>query len=809
MNPTDNNVQDAVSPLIATDFEQIRRHTPDRHEWKYRAAVLIVAAAILIPNAGAFGLWDCWETHYGEVARYMNEKGDFLSPWWGYPDQIGSEPKTGEWFFSKPILIMYGEILAMKLIGLGDWAIRIPWALLGILGVFCAYLVMSRAFSRRVGLISAGVLLTAPLWYFLSRQAITDMPFVGTMTVGLLAFINAYFGPRIEPSNRRFAGYLVGSVGLFLLTAVPQFINIGLDLEPDAAYDTLDFFTRAWLVFQKTGWYHSVLYFVATGGLLALIGVPMWREYKAGTLLTAERKDFWSRRMSLWVAYTFLGYATLGKGLLGFMLPGAILLLYLLLASEWRALKRLEIGRGTLFLCLTMLPWYLGMFAKHGNAFYTRFLVHDHFNRIGAGVHQIDTGTFEHFVKWLSIGSFPWVALAPLLIWGIAKMRLRDASPHSRLKLFLYVWAFFAYMLFTISATKFHHYIFPALPPFILLLAIHIDEMLDDRSWVSRIAALAAAGIVVSVGISIKTDEQSFRNMFTYKYDRNLPDHPPLDPDEPVASGSKKTWGDSTFYEYTNPMIKSLLQSETLEYDNVLTAFTVVAACLLLLFVFPGLPRRIGLWGLWGASALLALYCLNYYMPMLSPSWSQKYLFEDYYKRCTPDQNAPEVDEAFEPFLTKIGMGFIPDYFRNQYTGAFGTVGKRVCKEDIVAWLITWRGETYYTASEIKPLMKANQLGPYLETMNHGKVFYALTQGGRSSGLKSALDRETEKLRKKLPEFSNIKAWDVVRINEESAFFNIVKATPISMEEAALKPPPTEERDEGIPEKQMDNPPAM
>jgi 4-amino-4-deoxy-L-arabinose transferase-like glycosyltransferase len=805
MTPNETAAKDPegqVPPLVATDFASIRPYTPGRHEWKVRAAVLIVAAAVLIPNAGAFGLWDCWETHYGEVARYMNETGDFLSPWWGYKDQIGTEPKTGEWFFSKPVLIMYGEILAMKVIGLSDWAIRIPWALLGTLGVFFAYVVMSRAFSRRVGLLSAGLLLTSPLWFFLSRQAITDMPFVGTLTIGLLFFVHAYFSPRFEPTNRRFLWYGVAALGLFLLTAVPQFVNIALDLEPDAAYENFGFLFRAWLLFQKTGLYHAAIYFAATGVVLALIAVPMWRAHKAGTLFTPESKDLWCRRFSLWVAYTFLGYATMGKGLLGFMLPGAILLLYLLLTGEWRALRRLEILRGTLMLCLTMLPWYLGMFAKHGNAFYTRFLVHDHFNRIGAGVHQIDSGTFEHFIKWLSIGTFPWVALAPLLIWGIARLRLRDASPHGRLKLFLYVWAFFAYMLFTISATKFHHYIFPALPPFILLIAIHVDELLEDRSWVGRLAAIAGLGIMLSVGTWVRSDVQAFRNMFTYKYDRGLPDHPPLDPDEPVASGVKKTWRDSTFYEFTNPTIQSLLQNESLEYENAMTAYLVVASVGFVLLAFPGRTRRIGLATAWGGSVLLALWCLNWYMPMLSPSWSQKYLFEDYYKRCTPEQNPPEVEDAFTPILAKMGMGFVPEYF--------GSTTKRVCKEDIVAWLITWRGETYYTSSEIKPLMKANQLAPYLETLNKGRAFFALTQGGRGSGLKSALDRETEKLRKKgLPEWVGIKSWDVVHLNQENFFFNLVKATPITMDEAAIRPPPEDERDEGVPEKTTDTPPAM
>ena len=31
--------------------------------------VWFLAGAIFLPNAGAFGLWDPWETHYGEVTR--------------------------------------------------------------------------------------------------------------------------------------------------------------------------------------------------------------------------------------------------------------------------------------------------------------------------------------------------------------------------------------------------------------------------------------------------------------------------------------------------------------------------------------------------------------------------------------------------------------------------------------------------------------------------------------------------------------------------------------------------------------------
>lgn len=788
------------TPILSDDPAQLPERPPLPREGLVRALVLVGAALLLIPNAGSFGLWDCWETHYGEVARYMFETGDLLSPWWGYKEQIGDEPATGEWFFSKPVLIMYGEILFMKLIGLSEWAIRLPWAILGTLGVFFTYVFVARLFGRTAGLLAAGVLLTSPLWFFLSRQAITDMPFVGTMTIGLLFFLDAYFGPKHTLSNRAFFGWLLATMTLFLLITVPQFVMLALDLEPESGYENVSGALRTWLIFQKTGLYHALAYSLATVVLLGAIAASMAREYRQGSLLSDASKDKWARRFALWNAYMFLGLATLGKGLLGFMLPGAILALYLLLTSEWRALRRIEIIRGSTFMCLVMLPWYLGMLAKHGNAFYARFFVHDHFNRLGAGVHQIDTGTFEHFIKWLSVGMWPWIGFVPLVILGIIRLRIRDGEPTDKAKLFLYIWSFFAYVVFTMSATKFHHYIFPALPPLAILIGLHLKDFLAEKGLLGRLLPLLASGIVVAVGLWIHTDPQAFRNMFTYQYDRQFPEHLPIDPDAPVASGATKTWRESTFYDFTNPFIKRLLTLPALEYETFTLAVMIVSAVAAALMFFLGLLRRLALSAFWIASAGLLFWCLNYYMPMISPSWSQKYLFEDYYKRCTPAQNPSWIEDAYTPIVSRLGLGFIADYF--------GSRGKRVCDEDVVAWLITWRGETFYTASEIKPLMKASQLGPYLETMNRGRPFFALTQAGRYSSLKTYLDRETSNLRNKgVPEFQNIRSWEVTLLNAESQYFNMVKATPI-MKEEETRPEPAEEKPE-LPEQRVDSPPSM
>ncbi|MEY4577990.1 MAG: hypothetical protein RL701_2693, partial [Pseudomonadota bacterium] len=71
--------------------------------------VFVVASALYLPLLGSFGLWDPWETHYGEVSREILGRDDWVSLWWA---QDG-------WFWSKPILIFWAEALTWSATGAG------------------------------------------------------------------------------------------------------------------------------------------------------------------------------------------------------------------------------------------------------------------------------------------------------------------------------------------------------------------------------------------------------------------------------------------------------------------------------------------------------------------------------------------------------------------------------------------------------------------------------------------------------------------------------------------------------------------
>jgi 4-amino-4-deoxy-L-arabinose transferase-like glycosyltransferase len=783
--------------------------TRPKGEWWVRLLVLAVAMAIFLPNVGAFGLWDPWETHYGEVTRNMVETHDWVSPYWGYRSKIGPK-QQGAPFFSKPILIFWTEATAVKTIGMSDWAIRLPMAVMAIMAMFMAYLAFSRIRSRRAGLLAAAILGTAPQFFYIGRQAQTDMPFVSTLTVALLAFMIAVFGPRERPSNRGFLLKVGAGVLLLLGSTVFQYGIIATDLFTEQVPQDL------WARVKLNGIYHVAVYGLLELALLGwVLGSLIRHRMKNGTWTDAF-KDRWIRNTWLLVFYVFCGHSSLGKGLLGFMLPGAVLFVWILATNRWRMLKDLWIPLGIVAFILVGVPWYMAMFAKHGNAFYSRFFIHDHFNRLGTGVHEIDSGTFEHFLRWLGVGLFPWVAFLPLVLVKLSKLRLRLETRENQTELFLFVWFFVAYLLFTLASTKFHHYIFPALPPLAFLLGLHLVEHLKDRSALPRLAAVVGLGVLLAVGWHIHDDPQSFRNLFTYKYDRPLPQHLPLDASAPTTDDKpmdcatdadcltgkvcgdegtcSDTWETSQFYQHTTASVRWLLQRPALEFDTFTLFLLGIGGLSLLLFIFRR-SRGAAVVVMLVAGFSSAAWGLNYYLPSLSPHWSQKYVFEEYYDHCG-DRLQNREQEAYEPLVRKIGLGFIADW-----TGA---TYKRVCPDNISSWLIVWRGETYHSYNELMPLEKKDeQMRPYLEDINPRferlseecggarilcpAPFYVFLEN-RSSNTASSVASQVKTVAEKIKRdgkaavkagYGDLEKYEAEKLHRENDYFTVFKVTPI------------------------------
>src|SRR5205807_472924 len=157
-------------------------------ERRLALGLAILAALLYLPWLGATGFWDPWEPHYGEVARDMIARGDYIHPWW-----------ESAYFFSKPALdlwLMAAGMLAANTNGphrwLGiytEWGVRLPYAAISALGAVLLFVAASRLISRRAALLGTIATLTAPLFVMLARQAVPDPIFVGLLSAAMACLL--------------------------------------------------------------------------------------------------------------------------------------------------------------------------------------------------------------------------------------------------------------------------------------------------------------------------------------------------------------------------------------------------------------------------------------------------------------------------------------------------------------------------------------------------------------------------------------------------------------------------------------------
>ncbi len=544
----------------------------DRPLWKRQGFwVVVVAAALYFPFMGAYSLWDPWETHYGEVAREILARDDWISLWWA---QDG-------WFWSKPVLDMWMQAIAMAtlgvhyqpdkmLIGNGtlplmhpEWAVRAPVVLLTIVSMYLLYKGVAKTFGRRAALLGSLVLATMPDWYFLAHQTMTDMPFVAPMAacMGLVML-----GLRTSETLTTRA-YEVKAGGLrFRLTAWHLvFGGILICVLPQVLYLVSRNFEFLWRPGGHGFHPHWDAFRSGSGGGNCglpgnedcratmpasiphgmgsnpdSIGGAIWRTVGAvepalqgllwagllGTVLFMSWGERRVRRLAYLAAWFFAAISTLGKGPAGFGLPVLVTLAYLAasrpgedflarLVRVIREIAEFEIVAGLIIILVVALPWYVAMYVRHGAPFTDRLIFHDMFNRAFSHVHDTNEGddtSFRFYVWQLGYALFPWTGLAPLgLVWWLR----RANDDRADMSVLLTMWVVLAFALFSFMGTKFHHYIFPAVPPIAILIGVVLDDMLGPRAVARRgslpvyLAGIFAGAALMVLGVT-RTQAGSF-----------------------------------------------------------------------------------------------------------------------------------------------------------------------------------------------------------------------------------------------------------------------------------------------------------
>lgn len=208
-------------------------------------------------------------------------------------------------------------------------------------------------------------------------------------------------------------------------------------------------------------------------------------------LLLGQRDDATGRERRNWMlaCWAGMGLAVLSKGLIGVVLPGAVLVVYTLFSRDWAIWKRLHSGLGLLVFFAITTPWFV-LVSLRNPEFPHFFFIHEHFQRFTSKVHHRE-GPLYYFIPLLVVGIVPWLGMLIPSIWAARS----DATSGFQPKKMLLVWAGFIFIFFSISSSKLPSYILPIFPALALLIAVHLRTA-SGKSW------MVTAGLVAVMGIA-------------------------------------------------------------------------------------------------------------------------------------------------------------------------------------------------------------------------------------------------------------------------------------------------------------------
>jgi 4-amino-4-deoxy-L-arabinose transferase-like glycosyltransferase len=145
----------------------------------------VVAVLLLAAHIGTRALWDPDEGRYAEMGREVLVLKDWVSPHLNYL-----------LYFEKPMLFIWMEAVSQKIFGVNEAGARTTPLACAFGIVFLVWLVASRQWGRRAGLVASVVLITSLEFFVLANAVDINMPLALFVTAALAFFWLGHFQNR-------------------------------------------------------------------------------------------------------------------------------------------------------------------------------------------------------------------------------------------------------------------------------------------------------------------------------------------------------------------------------------------------------------------------------------------------------------------------------------------------------------------------------------------------------------------------------------------------------------------------------------
>ncbi len=270
------------------------------------------------------------EARYAEIPREIIATGNYITPHLNYVK-----------YFEKPALFYWLQVGSMKIWGINEWAVRIPNAIMALLGCLITYTIGRILYDRRTGVLASLILASSSLYFVLAHLVTLDMTLSTLIAASLLCF---FLGLR-TPVGGQQRLYYYGFYACLALAVLTKGL-VGLILP--------GIIIGSWLLILNQ-WRLIKSFYIPTGILVFIAIAAPWH-----ILVQLQNPEFFQ---FYFLEQQFLRYFTLTAHryqpdwffivvVLGGFLPWAVFLiqsLYYHLHSSWR--DRIQ-NKYTIFLLL-------------------------------------------------------------------------------------------------------------------------------------------------------------------------------------------------------------------------------------------------------------------------------------------------------------------------------------------------------------------------------------------------------------------------------------------------------------------------
>ena len=406
--------------------------------------IISVATTIFLTSLGKARLWDRDEPRNAGCAAEMLERGDWVVPI--FNDELRHQ---------KPVLLYWLMMASYSLLGVTEFAARLPSAVLAVGSVLLTYGIAKRLFDSSVALLAAIALSSCIMFGVAARAATPDSVLIFFSTLGIFFYINGTFAPN------------QGS---------------GVMLRNDGHW-----FPQSWIhvVLMNLAFGLAVLAKGPVGLVVPTAIIGMFLLIQRLQPLSAADKNT-EGKIFFWLRSVF-----------------RVLNPVHFLKTCWYMRPLTAIG----FVALVAAPWYIAVGVATNGDFTNLFFLTENFAR-ATTVMENHSGSWLYYPATIAIGFFPWsIFLGPILF--TIDHQISRRTVHAAPITFLTCWVAVQIGLFSLAETKLPSYVTPCYPALAILTSFCVLKWLPNiavmgRRWqYATLGTFVTAGLVTCVGLSI------------------------------------------------------------------------------------------------------------------------------------------------------------------------------------------------------------------------------------------------------------------------------------------------------------------